>query len=89
MAVADIHNKHYPEKIKWQAACIPRAPSPSRFKVNTTHLSSTPRKMRLTSVCGFVQTAATLAKSGSKAKGEYVLVQCHSVATGFQVGCKG
>ena len=41
--------------------------------------------MRLTSVCGFVQTAATLAKSGSKAKGEYVLVQCHSVATGYQV----
>ena len=41
--------------------------------------------MRLTSVLGIVQTAATLAKSGTKAKGEYVLVQCHSVATGYQV----
>jgi len=41
--------------------------------------------MRLTSVFGFVQTAATLASGQSKAKGEYILVQCHSVATGYQV----
>ena len=42
--------------------------------------------MRLTSVFGFVQTASLFAgKSGSKSKGEYVLVQCHSVATGYQV----
>jgi len=41
--------------------------------------------MRLTSVFGFVQTAASFAKTGSHAKGQYVLVQCHSVATGYQV----
>lgn len=41
--------------------------------------------MRLTSVFGFAQTVASFAKSGSKAKGEYILVQCHSVATGYQV----
>ena len=45
--------------------------------------------MRLTSVFGFVQTAATLASGQAKTKGEYILVQCHSVATGYQVTSHG
>ena len=45
--------------------------------------------MRLTSVFGFVQTAAALASGQSRTKGEYILVQCHSVATGYQVTSDG
>ena len=79
---SNFHNKSTNLEIKWQAACIPRILFLS--KVNTI-LSSAGRIMRLTSVFGFVQTAASFAKTGSHAKGQYVLVQCHSVATGYQV----